>query len=159
MNTRRTHIIFASIAIVFMLVAASFVIFRDHTQSRSFKRVNRSAEMVQTYYFEGDIVLRQVAVSRQSYTVLRVSNKEQAERYFLPLNTLFNAIKGVDDKMEFYDTYLIHTRTLDLTVMGGKELRELQQAEGVTISGDSDTQITMSESEEQLLASGYQEIK
>lgn len=156
----KRSIIIAFAVFIFTLLFSGIHYFSNKTEIRSFKIANRHHEMVQTYYFKDDMVLKQVAVSKEWYGVsLGVANKQQAMKRYIPISQKFNAIKGVTDVMEFKDSYLLHTRTLDLQVIGVKEQRELQAANGVKISGDINTKITMSESEKLLLSSGYTEVK
>ena len=128
----------------------------DKEESKTFNWSNGKTDMELTYYYKDDVVLRQTAKNKIYYSGLGVANKEQAMQRLGPISEKYKSIKGVDEDIDYQDTYATETLTVDYTKV---DRNALQQIQGGAYTGDVKEGVSMSKSQALLEANGFKEVK
>lgn len=110
------------------------------------------------YYHIDDEVQRQTSESDITYEALGVENEEQARELLEQQSPDYEGVEGVEHNIEFGDEGVIETLEVDYTVA---DISEVSALEGAEFDEEADEAqfISMEQSEEQLLNSGYEEAE
>lgn len=127
----------------------------DKEESKTFEWSDGKTDLSLTYYYKNDVVLRQTAKNTLHYAGLGVANKEEAMQRLGPISEKYKSIKGVEESLDYQDTYATETLTVDYTVV---DRDALQQVQGAEFTGDVKEGISMSKSEALLKARGFKEV-
>nr|WP_318381016.1 YehR family lipoprotein [uncultured Enterobacter sp.] len=128
----------------------------DKEESKTFEWSDGKTDLSLTYYYKNDVVLRQTAKNTLHYAGLGVANKEQAMQRLGPISEKYKAIKGVEESLDYQDTYATETLTVDYTKVDRDALQKIQGAE---FTGDMKDGVSMSKSEALLLSRGFKQVK
>lgn len=127
----------------------------EKEESKTFTWTDGKTDLSLTYYYKNDVVLRQTAKNTLHYAGLGVANKEQAMQRLGPISEKYKSIKGVEESLDYQDTYATETLTVDYTTV---DRDALQQVQGAEFTGDVKEGISMSKSEQLLLSKGFKEV-
>ncbi|SFQ96154.1 MULTISPECIES: YehR family lipoprotein [unclassified Enterobacter] len=143
-------ILFASVLVIAVSACG------DKEESKTFEWSDGKTDLSLTYYYKNDVVLRQTAKNTLHYAGLGVANKEEAMQRLGPISEKYKSIKGVEESLDYSDTYATETLKVDYSVVDRDALQKIQGAE---FTGDVKEGISMSKSEALLKSRGFKEVK
>lgn len=143
-------ILFASVLVIAVSACG------DKEESKTFEWSDGKTDLSLTYYYKNDVVLRQTAKNTLHYAGLGVANKEEAMQRLGPISEKYKSIKGVEESLNYSDTYATETLKVDYSVVDRDALQKIQGAE---FTGDVKEGISMSKSEALLKSRGFKEVK
>jgi len=143
-------ILFASVLVIAVSACG------DKEESKTFEWSDGKTDLSLTYYYKNDVVLRQTAKNTLHYAGLGVANKEEAMQRLGPISEKYKSIKGVEESLDYSDTYATETLKGDYSVVDRDALQKIQGAE---FTGDVKEGISMSKSEALLKSRGFKEVK
>jgi len=143
-------ILFASVLVIAVSACG------DKEESKTFEWYDGKTDLSLTYYYKNDVVLRQTAKNTLHYAGLGVANKEEAMQRLGPISEKYKSIKGVEESLDYSDTYATETLKVDYSVVDRDALQKIQGAE---FTGDVKEGISMSKSEALLKSRGFKEVK
>lgn len=109
-----------------------------------------------TYYYRGDVVVKQSTVNIVPYETIGATTKEGAKEIFDPVVEEFQGIEGVVEEVDYGDAEFTENLEIDYEKLDMDKLSDLP---GTLISGDVENGISMEQSVELLLSQGYKEIE
>lgn len=128
-----------------VLVAFFLVACGAKEETKSFTMNQAGIEMVLTYTYEGDTVTKQVTTSKIEYKALGIETKEQAKTILDEQSKKFQNIDGLEEKIEYSDTYATETVAVDYSKV---DLSKLGDLPGTSGNADAKSKkISMKESE------------
>jgi len=119
----------------------------DKEESKTFTWSDGKTNVELTYYYKNDVVLRQTAKNTLHYDALGILG---------PISEQYKEIKGVDESLDYQDTYATETLTVDYTKV---DRDALQKVQGTAFTGEIKEGISMKKSEELLESRGFKEVK
>jgi len=128
----------------------------DKEESKTFTWSDGKTNVELTYYYKNDVVLRQTAENTLHYDALGIPNKEVAMQRLGPISEQYKEIKGVDESLDYQDTYATETLTVDYTKV---DRDALQKVQGTAFTGEIKEGISMKKSEQLLESRGFKEVK
>ncbi|WP_318390006.1 YehR family lipoprotein [Enterobacter sp.] len=143
-------ILFASVLVIAVSACG------DKEESKTFEWSDGKTDLSLTYYYKNDVVLRQTAKNTLHYAGLGVANKEEAMQRLGPISEKYKSIKGVEESLDYSDTYATEILKVDYSVVDRDALQKIQGAE---FTGDVKEGISMSKSEALLKSRGFKEVK
>lgn len=143
-------ILFASVLVIAVSACG------DKEESKTFEWSDGKTDLSLTYYYKNDVVMRQTAKNTLHYAGLGVANKEEAMQRLGPISEKYKSIKGVEESLDYSDTYATETLKVDYSVVDRDALQKIQGAE---FTGDVKEGISMSKSEALLKSRGFKEVK
>lgn len=116
------------------------------------------SETSMTYYAEGDTVTKQTTKNVLSYEESGLVDKETAKEAVEPLAEQYRGVTGIEHNIEYGDTELTETLTVDYTKA---DISEVSKLAGTSFTGDADNakKISLKQSVEALKAAGFTEVK
>lgn len=72
-------------------------------------------EIKLTYYYKGDIVLRQASENKILYKTLKANNKEEAQKMLSQVSDSYQGIPGLTERIDYYDSYATEYVNIDFT--------------------------------------------
>jgi uncharacterized lipoprotein YehR (DUF1307 family) len=116
-----------------------------------FNAVN-GVEIKVTYYYKGDVVLRQDVDNKMTYASAGVSNKEEAQRRFEQISNAYKNTAGVTETINYQDDYVTENITVDYTKANISELCKLP---GTSLTDCNAQYLSMLLSEKMVLKQGF----
>lgn len=146
---------------IFTAVAATVLLFSlagcgDKEESKTFKANINGVDISLTYTYQGDKVIKQTALNKISYATIGAKSKEDAEKVLGVLSAKYQNITGVEEKLNYQDTYAEETLTVDYSKADPKALQTLL---GTLSAGDVSKGVSMKQSQTLLEAQGFKEVK
>ena len=132
----------------FSVVFASVLVFSlagcgDKEESKTFKADVNGTEIVMTYTYKGDKVIKQTSQNKINFASIGVKTKEDAAKILDPISA-------------YKDGYAEETVSVDMEKV---DFKKLQGVMGTQFSGDPSNGISMKQSQKMLEASGFKEVK
>ncbi|EEE2003576.1 YehR family lipoprotein [Salmonella enterica subsp. enterica serovar Kotte] len=112
-------------------------------------------EIKLTYYYKGDIVLRQTSENKILYKILKANNKEEAQKMLSQVGEAYQGIPGLTEQIDYYDSYATEYVNIDFTQAKVSDLCKLP---GSSINSCSAHYLSMIRSQKLLEESGYHRI-
>lgn len=112
-------------------------------------------EIKLTYYYKGDIVLRQISEHKLLYKTLKANNKEEAQKMLSQVGEAYQGMPGLTERIDYYDSYATEYVDIDFTQAKISDLRKLP---GSSIDNCSAYYLSMIRSQKLLEESGYHRI-
>jgi len=142
-------------------LCASVVVFSlagcgDKEETKTFKANINGVEMSLTYTYSGDKVIKQTAENKIAYSSIGAKNKEEAQTVLGPIGQKYQGVEGVEEKINYEDTYAEETVKIDYTKADTAKLKELM---GAMSTGDVSKGVSMKQSQALLEAQGFKEVK
>lgn len=122
---------------------------------RTFTGIVRGAEIKLTYYYKGDVIIRQDAENTLSYKALGADNKEQAKIMLGDISEAWQKTKGITENITYSDDHIQETMSIDYTTA---EIKELCKLPGMSMTDCSASFVGMTASAKAILKEGYKEI-
>jgi uncharacterized lipoprotein YehR (DUF1307 family) len=145
-----------AIAVAALLATALAGCDNKKEQSKTFNRAVEGVELSFTYYYDGDKVLRQDANNTIPYKTIGASNKEQARAIIEPMSSVYRSIKGVEQTIDYKDSYALEHLSVDFSEA---KISELCKLPGSMFTDCSRQFVSMSVSTKLLEEQGFQEVK
>ncbi|HCD7254298.1 TPA: YehR family lipoprotein [Citrobacter farmeri] len=128
----------------------------DKEESKTFKADVNGTEIVMTYTYKGDKVIKQTSQNKINFASIGVTTKEDAAKILDPISAKYQNIPGVEEKLTYKDGYAEETVSVDMEKV---DFKKLQGVMGTQFSGDPSNGISMKQSQKMLEASGFKEVK
>ncbi|ECG8607517.1 DUF1307 domain-containing protein [Salmonella enterica subsp. salamae] len=112
-------------------------------------------EIKLTYYYKGDIILRQTSENKILYKILKANNKEEAQKMFRQIGEAYQGIQGMTERIDYYDSYAMEYVNIDFTQA---KMSDLCKLPGSSIDNCSAPYLSMIRSQKMLEESGYHRI-
>ncbi|EDD8384111.1 YehR family lipoprotein [Salmonella enterica subsp. enterica serovar Minnesota] len=112
-------------------------------------------EIKLTYYYKGDIVLRQASENKILYKILKANNKEEAQKMLSQVSDSYQGIPGLTERIDYYDSYATEYVNIDFTQA---KMSDLCKLSGSSIDNCSAHYLSMIRSQKLLEESGYHRI-
>lgn len=112
-------------------------------------------EIKLTYYYKGDIVLRQTSENKILYNILKANNKEEAQKMLRQVGEAYQDIQGLTERIDYYDSYATEYVDIDFTQA---KISDLCKLPGSPIDNCSAHYLSMIRSQKLLEESGYHRI-
>ncbi|EBY0373993.1 DUF1307 domain-containing protein [Salmonella enterica subsp. enterica serovar Toulon] len=112
-------------------------------------------EIKLTYYYKGDIVLRQTSENKILYNILKANNKEEAQKMLSQVSEAYQGIPGLTERIDYYDSYATEYVDIDFTQA---KISDLCKLPGSPISSCSAHYLSMIRSQKLLEENGYHRI-
>ncbi|EFT9820884.1 YehR family lipoprotein [Salmonella enterica] len=112
-------------------------------------------EIKLTYYYKGDIVLRQASENKILYKILKANNKEEAQKMLSQVSDSYQGIPGLTERIDYYDSYATEYVNIDFTQV---KMSDLCKLPGSSIDNCSAHYLSMIRSQKLLEESGYHRI-
>ncbi|HBM0097454.1 TPA: YehR family lipoprotein [Salmonella enterica subsp. enterica serovar Blitta] len=112
-------------------------------------------EIKLTYYYKGDIVLRQASENKILYKILKANNKEEAQKMLSQVSDSYQGIPGLTERIDYYDSYATEYVNIDFTQA---KMSDLCKLPGSSIDNCSAHYLSMIRSQKLLEESGYHRI-
>ncbi|EAO9612715.1 DUF1307 domain-containing protein [Salmonella enterica] len=112
-------------------------------------------EIKLTYYYKGDIVLRQASENKILYKTLKANNKEEAQKMLSQVSDSYQGIPGLTERIDYYDSYATEYVNIDFT---HAKMSDLCKLPGSSIDNCSAHYLSMIRSQKLLEESGYHRI-
>lgn len=145
-----------ALAVVALLTTALTACDNKKEQSKTFNRAAEGVELSFTYYYGGDKVLRQDANNIIPYKTIGASNEEQARAIMEPMSSVYRSIKGVEQTIDYKDSYAQEHLSVDFNEA---KISELCKLPGSMFTDCSRQFVSMSVSTKLLEEQGFQEVK
>lgn len=112
----------------------------DNTEKKKVfvNKINK-VEIITTFIYKGDKVLKQISKNRMYYSDTPKKNKEAFAKSLIPLQQEYRKIKGVEDSIVYFDM--------------------LTKITGISVTGTKGTGISMKKMQQQMENSGAIEVK
>lgn len=124
--------------------------------SKTFSLSHNGVELSFTYHYDGDKVLRQDADNTISYKSIGAENKEQARAVIEPLSSVYRNLQGVEQTIDYKDSYALEHLSVDFSKA---KISELCKLPGTMFTDCSQTFVSLSVSTKLLEAQGFKEVK
>lgn len=125
-------------------------------KSKTFTHTINGVNLSFTYHYAGDKVLRQDANNTLPYKSIGATSKEQAQALIEPMSNLYRGVKGVEQRIDYTDSYAQERISIDFTQA---KISELCKLPGSTFTNCTLQEVSMTESEKQLKEQGFKEVK
>lgn len=112
-------------------------------------------EIKLTYYYKGDIVLRQASENKILYKTLKANNKEEAQKMLSQVGEAYQGMPGLTERIDYYDSYATEYVNIDFTQA---KMSDLCKLPGSSIDNCSAYYPSMIRSQRLLEESGYHRI-
>lgn len=112
-------------------------------------------EIKLTYYYKGDIVLRQISEHKLLYKTLKANNKEEAQKMLSQVGEAYQGMPGLTERIDYYDSYATEYVDIDFTQA---KISDLCKLPGSSIDNCSAYYLSMIRSQKLLEESGYHRI-
>ncbi|EAA7244133.1 DUF1307 domain-containing protein [Salmonella enterica] len=112
-------------------------------------------EIKLTFYYKGDIILRQSSENKILYKTLKASNKEEAQKMLSQISKVYQDTQGITERIDYYDSYATEHVNMDFTQA---KISDLCKLPGSSITNCSATYLSMIRSQKLLEESGYHRI-
>lgn len=155
---RKLRNIILGLGIVFVTLLAVSCSSKDKELSSKTLVLDKDGAKIElTYYYDGDIVKKQEAISDISYKALGVSTKEEAEEKLKSDAEKYDNVRGIEHSIEYNDDGVVEKTKIDFTNLDYEKAKDLQ---GMFLTGDpSKNAVSLSKSEEMLKQAGFVEKK
>lgn len=110
------------------------------------------------YYYIEDEVQRQTSESNITYEALAVANEEEARELLEEEAANYNDVDGVEQNIEYNEDGIVETLEVDYNEADISEISSLEGAEFEEDANEAQF-VSMEQSEEQLLSSGYELVE
>lgn len=123
-----------------------------------FNQSDAAVDMTLTYYAVGDVVTKQTTVNVINYQGAGLADADAARALLDPLIGGFQNVVGLEHSIVYGDTSATETLAIDYNIADIVQISELT---GSTFEGvvDSNTRLSLAQSRQMLLASGFTEVK
>jgi len=128
----------------------------DKEETKTFNANINGADIKITYTYEGDKVLKQTSENKINYSTIGAKNKEEAARVLDPLSAKYKNIQGVNEKLDYKDTWAEETVTVDMEKV---DFKALQSVSGSMVTGDTSKGVSMKQTQTMLESAGFKEVK
>ncbi|WBW62840.1 YehR family lipoprotein [Klebsiella electrica] len=125
-------------------------------ESKTFTRTANGVELSFTYHYTGDKVLRQDANNTIPYQSIGAASKEQAQALIEQMSNVYHHVKGVEQRIDYQDSYALEHLSVDFTQV---QISELCKLPGSMFTNCALKEVSMAESEKLLKEQGFQEVK
>ncbi|ECI0413901.1 TPA: YehR family lipoprotein [Salmonella enterica subsp. salamae] len=112
-------------------------------------------EIKLTYYYKGDIILRQTSENKILYKILKANNKEEAQKMLRQICEAYQGIQGMTEQIDYYDSYATEYVNIDFTQA---KMSDLCKLPGSSIDNCSAPYLSMIRSQKLLEENGYHRI-
>ncbi len=129
----------------------------DNTEKKKVfvNKINK-VEIITTFIYKGDKVLKQISKNRMYYSDTPKKNKEAFAKSLIPLQQEYRKIKGVEDSIVYFDTYAEETVTMNMDELDFDMLTKITE---ISVTGTKGTGISMKKMQQQMENSGAIEVK
>ncbi len=121
-------------------------------EKATFFNAANGVEVKVTYYYKGDVVLRQDVHNKMTYAIAGVSNKEEAQRRFEQISNAYKNAAGVKETIDYQDDYVTENIVVDYTKANIGELCKLP---GTSMTDCNAQYLSMLLSEKMVLKQGF----
>jgi len=126
-------------------------------EQRVFVAQEMGMEMMLTYYYTGDKVIKQISETIISYEAVGVTSKEQAKEMLEPQVEQMQGVDGLISRMEFYDDQLVEYMEVNYETLDFDKARNLP---GIMFDDAAETTgVSMEKSAQMLRGQGYTEVE
>lgn len=122
-------------------------------QKATLFKANNGVEVKVTYYYKGDVVLRQDVDNKLTYASAGVSDKEEAQRRFSQISDAYKKTAGVTETIDYQQDYVTEHISIDYTKA---QIGELCKLPGSTMTDCSAKYLSMQLSEKLVLQQGFE---
>ncbi|HAK2056870.1 TPA: YehR family lipoprotein [Salmonella enterica] len=128
---------------------------KESEETRHYVGNLNGIEIKLTYYYKGDIVLRQASENKILYKILKANNKEEAQKMLSQVSEAYQGIPGLTERIDYYDSYATEYVNIDFTQA---KMSDLCKLPGSSIDNCSAHYLSMIRSQKLLEESGYHRI-
>lgn len=125
-------------------------------KSKTFTHTINGIDLSFTYHYAGDKVLRQEANNTLPYKSIGATSKEQAQTLIEPASHLYRDVKGVEQRIDYKDSYAQEHISVDFTQA---KISDLCKLPGAMFTNCALKEVSMAESETYLKGQGFKEVK
>ncbi|HIH4595615.1 TPA: YehR family lipoprotein [Klebsiella oxytoca] len=125
-------------------------------QHQTFTNNLNGVDVKITYYYKGDVILRQTAENTLPYDVLAAKNKEHARMIIEQIAGAYRETEGVSDVIEYFDDRASEHMTIDFSKA---KISELCKLPGINITDCSGKYLSMARSERLILKDGFKALE
>ena len=146
----------AGVLAVSVLLAALAGCDNKKEESKTFALNTNGVELSFTYHYDGDKVLRQDADNTSPYKSIGAENKEQARAIIEPISSVYRNLQGVEQTIDYKDSYALEHLTVDFSKA---KISELCKLPGSMFTDCSQQFVSLSVSTKLLESQGFKEVK
>ncbi|MCU9533620.1 DUF1307 domain-containing protein [Streptococcus sp. CSL10205-OR2] len=156
---RKKHIIITLLMTSLLAILVACGGKANDVESVSYQSIQEGVDNRITYYYKKDTdeVTKQEAYTQMSYDFLGVKDAEAAKAKLEQFTSMYEGIEGVTEKIEFGETSLTQTVTLDYTKANFADLSQIPGIESINL--ENSDYISLDKSIQLIEQQGFKEVK